>query len=33
MDASDWSVVDTYEFEEFEHALAMKIMTLSVVSS
>lgn len=30
--ANGWVVVDSYEFEEFEHAMTMQIMSLSEVS-
>jgi len=29
IDASDWNICDTYQFEDFEHAIDMKLMTLS----
>ena len=33
VDASDWQMVDTYQLEEYEHGMAMKVMTLSDVSN
>jgi cleavage and polyadenylation specificity factor subunit 1 len=33
VDASnDWSVIDSYELDEYEHGMAMKVMTLTDVS-
>lgn len=32
MDASNWQILDTYQLDEYEHGMSMKVMTLSDVS-
>jgi len=32
MDASNWQILDTYQLDEYEHEMSMKIMTLFNVS-